>query len=143
MTDTTQEVIKTVGKMIRRNLKPLPDDLKAREAFNECVLAAAAGGAVAELPEGVLRVLQSCDRRASDLLPKETSDLLGIAEGKTYRDAINMCEKYGVERVQEEKQSTKPGKQSEKRTVDRRRTARRGGIAEFLRALRSKKKVSG
>src|SRR5260370_40158450 len=103
----------------------VPEHCKAREAFESYVLAVAKGREADELSEGQLKVLQACDRRAYDTLPKEVSGALGFAEGKTYRDAINLCEKQWAERAKEEMQEAPVGRQTSKRVVDRRRSDRR------------------
>jgi hypothetical protein len=133
-----QNVIETVGKMVAQNSKPVPDDRAAREAFDNYVLAVAKGQQATELSEGQLRVLQACDRRSYDMLPNEVSAVLGFVEGKTYRDAINLCERQWAERAKEEMREASG--QPRKRVADRRRNDRRrqGRISEFVSALRRK-----
>jgi hypothetical protein len=117
-----QKVVESIGQVIGRNLRLLPDDREARKAFNEYVLEVANGGAPADLSEAQLRVLQSYDRRGIDCVPKEVSDALGIVEGKTYRDAINLCERHATERAKDEKQTVSANKIIDKRVAHRRHT---------------------
>jgi hypothetical protein len=132
-------VVEAVGEMIRRQSKPLPSDREARTAFDDYVRAIASGRNGVQLSEPQLQVLRLCDRRASDILPNDTRTPLGFAEGKTYRDAINLCERIN-ERVGEEKVQMLPDRGGRQKTPDRRRTDRRGStrFREVLRALRNK-----
>lgn len=133
-----QKTVETVGKMIARHSKAMHDDRGARRAFDRYVLAVAAGSEPAELSEGQLRVLQNCDRRVYDRLPKEVSDALGFSEGKTYRDAINLCEKQAAQRAQEEKVERVNDGLTGKRHFDRRQSDGRRGVADIARAIRKR-----
>ncbi len=135
----TQKTFETVAKkMTVRNSKPMHDDREARLAFDRYVLAVAAGRQAADLSQEQVRVLQSCDRRGYDQLPKEVSDALGFSEGKTYRDAINLCEKQATHRAQGEKLERLNEGRTGKRHVDRRESDRRRGVADVARALRKR-----
>lgn len=133
-----QKTIEAVGKMIARHSKAMHDDRDARRAFDRYVLAVAAGRPAADLSEGQLRALQSCDRRIYDRLSREVSDALGFSEGKTYRDAINLCEKQGTRRAQEEKSEGVNDGSVGKRHVDRRQSDGRRGVADVARAIRKR-----
>jgi hypothetical protein len=133
-----EKTVEKVGKMIARHSKAMHDDRDARRAFDRYVLAMAAGRQAADLSEGQLRVLQSCDRRVYDRLSKEVSDALGFNGGKTYRDAINLCEKQGTRRAQEEKLERVNDGPTGKRHIDRRQSDGRRGVADLARAIRKR-----
>jgi len=124
--------------MIARHSKAMHDDRDARRAFDRYVLAVAAGRQAADLSEGQLRVLQSCDRRVYDRLSKEVSAALGFNEGKTYRDAINLCEKQGTRRAKEGKLERVNDGPTGKRQIDRRQSDGRRGVADVARAIRKR-----
>jgi hypothetical protein len=133
-----QKTVQIVGEMIARNSKAMHDDREARQAFDRFVMAVRDGRQMTDLSEAQLRVLQGCDRRGYDQLPKEVSAALGFSENKTYRDALNLCEKQATARAQEEKLEAPKEGRSGKRRVDRRQSDRRRGVAELARAFRKR-----
>jgi hypothetical protein len=134
----TQKIVEAVGKMIVRNSKALPDDRAARQAFDGYVLAVASGRPAPDLSEGQLRALQGCDRREYDQLPKEVGAALGFTEGKTYRDALNLCEKLDTHRTKAEVLEPPKAGKMPKRKADRRQNDRRRSIGELARTLRKR-----
>lgn len=133
----SQKVLQAVGQMIVRNSKSFGDDRAARQAFDRYVFDVAEGRAAQDLSEGQIRTLQACDRRTGDRLPKAVSDALGLAEGNTYREAMNLCEKSTLRAKEDRlKPVTERPKAADRRQSDRRRK----GIADLVRSLRKRLK---
>jgi hypothetical protein len=83
----SEQVLRTVGKMVRHNSVQLPDGDEAKQTFNDFVLGLAGGAPASELVELTdyqIRVLLALNQRGRDTLPSAVSKALGVAKNETY-----------------------------------------------------------